>query len=490
MLGACAKYSGRQSPHDEVTWLTQSESAYSLMPLCVFLEDIVVGTADNRERDERGVALEQLPSSLRGFVRFEQQGLWRPKKFRTAGADRSGIGPYLPECGAVFGLPCFRVGGVAVIGRAEVLQRFEESAVRVGSSGNRDVVFPVHPAALAQGAELLARRLAGDALIHGHRWWATATSSVRTLLAWSEMESQAPCLVKLALGSSELGDRTLTLEKVAHSVGVSRCVETSLARLPGDIRFFLEPLGLVPRWHPKGGVVLRTIPPEILSGRVLPMPLFALMGGCDGGVPVLLQWMQRTAIGARELLEGVLLARFARIWIDLVFDEGLILEAHAQNLLLAVSAQLEPLGSFYYRDFEGMAVDWALRRARGMPTPELPQSCKWFDTYETWGYPLYQLVSVKLMVSLFDYLNLVLGELEAAVLEWQAQGRVTGRTLRAGELTGSFSGYLRQVIWEKFAVREESEYDVRHDLKRFVKFLLRVRREVMWAHGHVRGAGC
>ena len=57
-------------------------------------------------------------------------------------------------------------------------------------------------------------------------------------------------------------------------------------------------------------------------------------------------------------------------------------------------------------------------------------------------------------------------------------------------MTGLFSGYLRQGIWDRFAVREESEYDIRHDLKRFVKFVLRVRSEAMRSSGHVSGERC
>lgn len=65
--------------------------------------------------------------------------------------------------------------------------------------------------------------------------------------------------------------------------------------------------------------------------------------------------------------------------------------------------------------------------------------------------------------SLFDCVNLVLGGLESAVLAWQAGGRRGGEKICAGSLTGLFSGYLRQGIWDRFAVREESEYDIRHD---------------------------
>ena len=86
--------------------------------------------------------------------------------------------------------------------------------------------------------------------------------------------SQAHCLEKPALGSNELGDRTLRGEEVARSVGISVCVTSRRERAPRDIRLLRERLGLVPRWHSQGKVIVRTIPPEILAVRVRPMAFF------------------------------------------------------------------------------------------------------------------------------------------------------------------------------------------------------------------------
>ena len=81
-------------------------------------------------------------------------------------------------------------------------------------------------------------------------------------------------------------------------------------------------------------------------------------------MPVLQLWMQRAGIGVQDLVEEGLLVGFLRLWVELVFNEGLRLDAHAQNLVLVVSARLEPLGGLSYRDFEGLAGVWVLRRAR------------------------------------------------------------------------------------------------------------------------------
>jgi hypothetical protein len=231
-----------------------------------------------------------------------------------------------------------------------------------------------------------------------------------------------------------------------------------------------------------GGVLFRAIPQEIRDGDLILAPLFALMGGSEQHRPILLRLVDRHGSGAFEVLREVLLAKFAKLWVSLVFDKGLILEAHGQDLLLALSPDLMPLGEFYYRDFEGLAVDWALRGARRRPAA-LPNAYDWFSTYETWGFLRYQLVSTKLMVSLFDYVHLVLAELESAVVEWQESGAMREGKVVEGELTLMFSQHLRRAIQDKYGMKEEEEYDIRLCLMRFVKFLMRVRREVMRGFG-------
>jgi hypothetical protein len=235
----------------------------------------------------------------------------------------------------------------------------------------------------------------------------------------------------------------------------------------------------MPRLRSGGGAVYRSIPTEIRNGSVVPAPLFALIGGGGVHTPLLLDWMAKGRVDARAILEQILLEKFAGLWVDLVFDLGLILEAHGQDLLLGLSQDLIPLGGFYYRDFEGLTVDWALRRARGLPEVSLPHTCEWFSTYETWGFPLYQLVSQKLFVSLFDYTHLVLAEVEAAVRGWQSNGVMTGEKVCEGELTCLFSRYLRQAIENKFGMREIQDYNIHSHLTRFVQFLMEVRKEVM-----------
>lgn len=423
-----------------------------------------------------------LPEVLQKFLAFEQRNLWKPERLRAQGTDAKLDKRYFPESCFAFRIPCFWV-------RRKHLYVYGEHAggegmpkLVDGEGPEARFLFPIHPAELARYLEFLEYVRAESVAEEELRLVATPTSSTRTLLVWREGEGSGAFFAKVSLHSRVLGDRRLSRAKVASSVGLSRLAHQGWGGSPAGINYFPETLGIVPRMMQDAGVLFRAVPKDVNNGRVTLAPLFALMGGSDEQSPLLLTLAKKGPLCLREVLERVLVAQFARVWLDLAFGAGLILEAHAQDLLLTLSPNLAPLGGLYYRDFEGLAVDWALRHAKGLRNPEsLPHAFDWFRTYETWGYPRYQLASIKLRTSLFDFLHLVLGELESAILEWQANGMLGGEEVERGELTLLFSRYLRRLIQEKYGMKEGEEYDISHQLNRFVKFLLQVRRVAIGA---------
>lgn len=422
----------------------------------------------------------QLPHALRRFLEFEQHNLWKPERFRNPEGDSEWDAKYLPERSTAFRLPCFRIQRKSLYIYGEHGTSGIWSGIASGGSSGDWLLLPIHPGELGRNERFLQRVAARDTTEHGVHLWATPTSSTRTVMVWPDGQPEDVFFAKLSLHSELLGDRRLTRRKVALSVGLSRLVEGCKGDMPSGIRCFPEPLGLTPRCEQESGALFRSIPDEVRRGTVLLAPLFALIGGSVGHPPLLFEMVERHGTNVLTVLEAVLLERFARLWVDLVFDLGLILEAHGQDLMLALSDECNPLGEFYYRDFEGLVVDWELRRARQLRQVSLPHSSDWFSTYETWGYPLYQMISQKLMNSLFDYVHLVLAEVEAAVREWQGSGLMGGEKFEEGTLTLLFSRYVRRAIHDKFGMREAEEYDVAQpNLPRFVKFLMQVRREVM-----------
>jgi siderophore synthetase component len=156
---------------------------------------------------------------------------------------------------------------------------------------------------------------------------------------------------------------------------------------------------------------------------------------------------------------------------------GLILEAHGQDLMLALSPDLHPLDRFYYRDFEGLQVDWELRRQHGLSMPaNMPNSHAWHETYATWGYNYGQLVWYKLRISLLQYMHCVLAELEQMLRSWQERGILGGARFDEDELTAMFSRKMLELLHELFAVQVPTGYNIHRHLNRFVLQLLRVRK--------------
>lgn len=425
----------------------------------------------------------RLPIGLARFLGFEQRNLWKPYRVRRSAPDAGFDSRYLPENCRVFRLPCYWVRRKHLYVYGRLRGADAEFGTIEGDGPDARVLLPVHPSEIPNYAEFLERVRAVDVSLEGTAFEATASSSTRTLLMWPEGAPGSAVFAKLSLHSGFLGDRRLQPKQVAGSVGLSRLVLETGDNLPRGLRYFPEFVGLSPRLMLDGGVIVRSIPSEIRNGRITVAPLFALMGGSEGHPPLLLEFLRMGSTNVYEFIDEVLLARFAGIWVDLVFKCGLILEAHGQDLLFALSPDLVPLSDFYYRDFEGLAVDWALRRARGLREPAvLPGAFDWFRTYETWGYPFHQLVFWKLRTSLFDYLYFVLTQLDETVTEWRANGVISGQRIWPEELTVCFSRYLRMAIREKTGMWEAETYDVHHQLNRFIKFLMQVRREVMYGN--------
>jgi ferric iron reductase FhuF-like transporter/IucA/IucC family protein len=425
--------------------------------------------------------IDQLPASLRQLLQFERFNLFKPERFYDP--DSAPFDPgYLPQNCEAFALPCFWVprDRLYVYGS----QASVPDDLKMFERGGREarVVFPVHPASQECYSAFLAECGAEDCASTGLRIWALPTSSVRTLLAWPDGAPEQAVFVKTSLHSQTFGDRILIRRKVAASIGMSSLVHESRAQLPSSFRYLPEFTGFVPRHAIDAGVVIRSIPQEIKNGSVLVAPLFAFAGGSERSTPLLLTMQQRHGLRPEDILEEVLCAHFARLWLQMALGHGLMLEAHGQDLLLQLSPELKPIKRFYYRDFEGLQVDWQLRRVLSRSTPRyMPHESRWHETYAAWGYPLSQLTWFKVYISLFDYLNFVLNDIELAFEEWQRLGLIKGRDLAKGEATLLFSRHLFEAIEERYGIRSPEVYNIFSHLNRFLVFFMRVREEVMRA---------
>lgn len=423
----------------------------------------------------------QLPQSVQTWIDLERFHLHRIDLFQMRERDPSFDQRYLPQnCGA-FSLPCY-------------LAKSRHFFV-YGSSGGVDgplrfwdrrpdddgVLFSVHPTCLSWCRDFLSSIDAQEVAAIGERLWAVPTSSTRTLLVWPDGAPERAALVKTSLRSPMFGDRRLHLKTVAGSVGRSLLVDLLRPNLPASFCCFYEPLGFVPRRMQDHGMILRLLPAEILDGSVIAVPMFALLSGGLGGSSLLVKVLERSGMDARQFAEDVLCAPFASLWLDLAMRHGLLIEAHAQDLLLALAPDLMPLKRFYYRDFEGLQVDWELRTARGFASPQdMPNEWSWHDTYVSAGVPHSQLAWYKFNTSLFNYLHFVLHEFETTIKRCPPSERLLRGPLRDDEITLMFSRAMRKAIEDLFGVRTAQPiYNIYREFPRFCAHMMKVRLECM-----------
>jgi hypothetical protein len=434
--------------------------------------------------DERVDAdvLEQLPESLRQQLTFERFHLHKPEVFQNPSRDPAFDPKYFPQNCGVMQLPCYWIERrhLYVFGAQHAA---DELSFFSGEGPHGCVLFPMHPASAANYRELLSKIEAKDAAEDGLRIWAVPTSSTRTLLAWPDRQPERAVFAKTSLHSPIFGKRRLHAWQVARSVGLSGLVQESLPELPDTLRYFPETFGMVPRQMPDSGTIIRSIPEEIKANRLLVAPLFSLMGG-QHARPLFLRLMEQAGLQPMDFIEQVLCRKFARLWLEMTLRQGLILESHWQDLLLAMSPDLRTLDRFYYRDFEGLQVDWELRRRLGLSMPVyMPYSRAWHEAYGSYSYRYGPQLWYKCRISLQLYLHSVLSELEQMLRVWQERGLLGGARCNEGDLTAMFSRQVRELIQELFAVRVKLDYDIHRHLNRFLLLLLNIRKDLLGAAG-------
>jgi len=419
---------------------------------------------------------------LQLLLQWERFHLHQRDRFQVPSRDPQFDTRYLPQNCEAFELPCYWVPPERLYsygGGDEITEKLLSRCL----PSPRSVLFPIHPTSLDRYTGFLRSAGALDAGENGCRFWAVPTSSTRTLLLWPDGSPRLATFVKTSLFSPILGDRRLHRWKVARSVGLCSLMQYARGRLPASLEFLQESKGLVPRQMPDGGVVFRTLPPGILEGRDVALPLFALLG--NNKPSLLLTVMREYGAHAMDAIEDLFCAKFAQLWLHLALGMGIILEAHAQDLMLLVSPDMSPCGQFLYRDFEGLQVDWRLREALGLSSQaSMPHACCWQTTYDGAAYPQAQSIWYKWYISLHAYMHFVLHELNSAVQSWQSTGLFPGVPIEPDRLTMRFSKCLFEEISVRFNVSAgSSEYNIYRSMKVFLKLLMGIRNDMLAGRG-------
>lgn len=418
----------------------------------------------------------QLPASIQLFANFERFHLHFLHGLQDTSLDPSFDTRYFPQnCGAI-ALSCYWVRRNHLYAYGGQNGDVRELCIARGD----ELLFPIHPAETSRYATFLDAVGARDAASEGLRMWALPTSSIRTLLAWPDGAPEEAIFVKTSLHSRISGDRRITRRKAACSVGLSELVRCSQSDLPKSLRYFPESTAVVPRSQTDSGVIFRSLPQEMKDGSTVVAPLFSLLGGSGNYQPLFLTLIERGSLSPRELVEEVFCSRFAKLWVQLALLHGLILESHGQDLLIGLSPDLARLKCFFYRDFEGLNVDWGLRQKRRLPQPAaLPHAWSWYETYGTWGYRYFQMCWCKLETSLRQYINGVLIELEILLSRWQKQGLMDGRDLGPDAVTLMFSEHLQRALSEIAGDYCKVQSNVRYNVRSFILSVMKVRQKIL-----------
>jgi hypothetical protein len=200
------------------------------------------------------------------------------------------------------------------------------------------------------------KEFVGDAPITAD-YEATATASSRTLLVRSKADPSKLFFAKVSL-DVELGGvrRTILRDESARGIGTTMYLERSGRDLSDGFEFAREPLGIIPKGWDEGGQIIRLIPPEVLSGKSTLIPLFSLYAKKEDG-SLIEKLAKKTGLAPREFAEKFVVEPFARSWAEWAVHGPVVMEAHAQNVLLELDASGMPTRRFFLRDLGGFEID-------------------------------------------------------------------------------------------------------------------------------------
>jgi hypothetical protein len=209
---------------------------------------------------------------------------------------------------------------------------------------------------------------------------ATPTASYRTVLAWRER--RAPVLLKLSLGAKVSGvRRALSEYYLVTGIVVSRLLDTipraERRRLGFD--WFAEPAGLVETERGTGWILRRL--PRLLTrpGARELVPVFSLIAPRGAHAPMLVDLIRQSGLRPERFVVERLLRPYVRMLAHLLFEEGIQVQGHPQNVLVEVDGdsggvrssgrELRLTGRIVLRDLTDTSVNLALRVAKRRPLP-------------------------------------------------------------------------------------------------------------------------
>lgn len=383
---------------------------------------------------------DRLPESIREWIYAEQKLLSRAVDERRIMAPRiNNQDPdFAPEKGGVFEVKTYWVDASkmeAFLGD-NMPERFRGMLVRT-RNGHTEYRLAVHPESESLYEEVVKGAERGAPL------WATATASSRTLLVWEHGMEAQPFFAKLSL-NKEIGGvvRTIPLSEVVRSVGINNVLHAESATLPASFDFIPEVASMIPKGMPRGGMIIRTIPEEILSGKAKFVPLFSLYATPpEGGPPLLARMIEKSGMDPKEFVRTKIVEPMAAQWFDMVVDRGIQMEPHAQNVLIELGKDGLPTGRFLHRDLGGFTVDFNHRERLGLGTKASLPYIHDFEKEYHLDRAVERLKDVRVYFS-----GGFLYNIDQELPKWQAKGWVKGDKVAPGTFEGLFEDAMSREL--------------------------------------------
>lgn len=265
--------------------------------------------------------------------------------------------------------------------------------------------------------------------VRGKDLKASATASSRTLLVWPSGKGESACFVKVSL-NKEIGGvvRTVPRGEVARSIGINNTLHADRSALPKSFEFLPEVVGIIPRGMERGGMIVREIPASILEGRTKVVPMFSLYTRPAGsGEAMLTTMIRESGMDPQRFMREKITRPFAKQFMALGLKNGVVMEPHAQNVLIEVGPKGQPTGRFFHRDLGGFNVDFAHRAEMKRPEANTP-------TITTRAEDYHEAHHADSLASALDayFQGGFLHNAEKHLRQWQKEGRIKGKTIARG----------------------------------------------------------
>jgi len=240
-----------------------------------------------------------------------------------------------------------------------------------------------------------------QSLIQRYRWsgfyWASATSSTRSVVAWNPKAQEPPLYLKLSLAQIQDGlGRIIPDWEVRRSVGITAMIQqtplkiwekhgaTVLPEYLGATIKRKENLGFVVDKNQgevfEHGLIAREADFLSQAGKYEIMPLFGLFTKRNGRPPLIISlWAKSGESNFYKFIENFLFKSFLEKNAYLFFHQGIVPEIHGQNVLIAYDPKAQQIAHYYHRDVGSMNVDLRLRYIHGLSIEPLRSENAAFD---------------------------------------------------------------------------------------------------------------